>query len=215
MSLPGSGESLERTNLTAAMTKWTSLIFSSLFVLVIGEDQGTAFLDRGFLSTNTHMLTLGQLSEPFQLLSQYSYGSIRECPDKFQMEIADGAEADFTSGMFYVPYSNVKIDLGNWYSTSSNVSDGGLGEISCSGPKADTVLTLQSGMTVSAPEFIRLHSHSLSTITLFKSLIPRLRTGNYWLTEPELPPFHCSRNGISLGSPLVRRKVHVYFFLRT
>ena len=187
-----------------------SRIFGSVLIIsAVGMSLNRSFPEEISHARNSRMLTLGQLSEPFQLLSQYSYGAIRECPKKFQMDIKNSVKTDNTSGAYNVPYSDVNIELDNW---RSSTSEGPNDQISCSGPSTETVLTLQPGVTVSAPEFIRLHSHSSSTLTLFKSLISRFRTGNYWLSAPKVSPFRCSKNGHIEGGPWFAENFTFIFF---
>lgn len=85
-------------------------------------------------------------------------------------------------------------------------------DIQCSGPKPDTALTLQAGTTVSAPEFIRRHMHSPSTLTLFETMVSRIRTGNYWFSAPEIAPFNCSKNGVSMEAPWFSERFTLVFF---
>jgi len=141
------------------------------------------------LSVTNRMLSLGQLSEQFQLLSQYSFGTSEECPSIFRMIIPEESQADFASGTFDLPYSKIKIQ------SEVNHDEAARSQVSCAGPDSNSTLTLQSGRTVSVAEFLRKHLHSSSTITLFETLVPRLELGNFWLSEPSVSPFTCERKG--------------------
>lgn len=143
------------------------------------------------LPTSTRVLSAGQLGDAFQLLSQYSYGTIGECPDKFKLDIPQDAHA--SDGFYTVPYSSIKIDLGGWTFPSLNSNE--FTGVECSGPAGDTELRLQRGEMVKDGTFVRDHAHSSSTLTLYESLSDRFPNGNYWTSPLTVAPFNCSKGG--------------------
>lgn len=156
-------------------------------------------------------LRLPELSDTYQLLSQYSYGTIGECPDKFKMDISNETIAN-NNGVFDVAYERIKIELGGLHAARLRTNEYNFEGVICKGPEPNTELTLQAGATVSNFEFNRLHQHSQSTRMLFESLSPRLSSGNYWISNPHVAPFNCSKDDAWADEAWFREDFTFLFF---
>lgn len=153
---------------------------------------------------------LEDLSVPYQLLSKYSFSfdEPSKCPDKFKMELT-GTKPNKA---LRIPYKHIKLDLGSWYYARENPEQKNFDGVVCMGDEDNAVVELHPGETLSVEDIDLMYNNAESTRMLMQSISPRLSSGNYWVSTPNVSAFNCSKHGNLFGEEWFKNNFTFVFF---